>query len=90
MDSKLEQLWRSAAMEYPVCILNNVKKADVLFAISHGADTLEKLKEALPLCKDNECAKHSPLNRGCKENARALLEIYAPVWTMMKECSCKR
>jgi len=89
MDEKLSRLWRSAAMKYPVCILSGVTKADVLFEISHGADTLEKLQEKLPLCKNNECAAHSPTGRGCKENVEVLLAIYAPVWQMMKEGHCK-
>lgn len=88
MDEKLEQLWRDAVMKYPVCILNGVTKSDVIFEISEGADTLEKLKKRLPLCKNNECAAHSPSNRGCLENAEALLEIYAPVWKMMNENKC--
>jgi len=85
---KNERLWRLASMDCPVCILNHVTKAQLLFEISHGADTLEKLKEKLPLCPHNECASHSPAGRGCEENAKALLEIYAPVWQMMKECRC--
>lgn len=89
-DSRLEELWRGAAMKYPVCILSGVTKSDVIYEISEGADTLEKLKEKLPLCRNNECAAHSPAGCGCKENAEALLEIYAPVWKMMNEnkCSC--
>lgn len=85
MDEKVLQLWRSAAMKYPVCISSGVTKADVLFQISHGANTLEKLKAKLPICKNNECASHSPTGRGCEENTLALLEIYAPVWQMMQE-----
>lgn len=89
MEKKLEHIWRSASMKYPVCILSGVTKADILFEISHGADTFEKLKEKLPLCKNNECASHSPTGIGCEENASALLKIYAPIWQMMKKRHCK-
>ena len=88
MDEKLEKLWRDAAMNAPVCILNNVTKANVIFQISEGADSLEKLKEKLPLCKNNECKAHSPTERGCEENTLALLKIYLPVWKMMNENKC--
>ena len=83
-----EKLWRDAAMKYPVCILSGVTKSDVIYEISEGADTIEKLREKLPLCKNNECAAHSPAGRGCRENAETLLKIYAPVWKMMNENKC--
>lgn len=81
----LEALWRSAATDAEVCTATGTTKNMVLAAIMQGAKDFDSLKKEVPLCPDNECAKVNPSDRGCRENAEALLAAYVPVYEMMTE-----
>lgn len=81
----LESLWRDAPPETEVCTIEGTTKNMVLCAITEGAKDFNSLSERVRLCKDNECAKINPSKRGCRENAQALLDIYAPVFQLMTQ-----
>ena len=62
--------WENAEMEDIVCSCSNVNKADVIEAISDGAETVEQVMENTKM----ECSAPE-----CKENVQALLDTYLAV-----------
>ena len=86
----LEMLWRDAKAETPVCAATGATKNMILRAITQGARSYEEIEKSVPLC-GGECAMRNVSARGCRENAEAILKVYAPIYDMMTENGpCRR
>ena len=80
----LLSLWQDARENDLVCSKNNITKRNVLASITNGADTLQKVKEGIGFSCDGSCANKNASGKACDENIKALLEIYAPLFELMK------
>lgn len=80
----LEALWRDAKADTPVCSATGTTKNMILRAITQGARSCDAIEKTVPLC-GGECALRNVSARGCRENAEAILKIYAPIYDMMTE-----
>ena len=80
----LISLWQNAKESDIVCSHNNITKRTVLQAITKGAEDSESVQKALGLSCDGSCAAHNASARPCHENIKALVEIYAPLFELMK------
>lgn len=85
MMDKLEKFWRDALAGCVVCAETGATKNMVLNAIIGGAMDLETLRGTVAMCEDDSCSAKNPSGRGCSENAKMILSIYAPIYEFMKE-----
>ena len=73
-----------------ICPATGLTKNDVLLAITNGADTIEKLKEALNYCAKEEksCSEENKSGCSCEEKIEALFDFYGPLFKMMCSAKC--
>ncbi|MDO4218896.1 MAG: hypothetical protein Q4C78_02780 [Synergistaceae bacterium] len=85
----LVALWQNAKENDFVCSKNKITKRNVLALITNGANNLREVKKNINFSCDGSCAAKNPSGRSCDENIEALLEIYVPLFELMKHTHSK-